>query len=195
MLYPHPLPSAEESSFLAILHHFKKVLKFQLLLHETRNEKKKKLQLLLSFLQISLFFWMGEGIWSIFRISFTISFFFYHLSLTLGFVCLECTIVCVAAANTAPPPPFSFSLFLFSEPEPKLVSGFDSSRIAPCACGRRAIPNISSFVATLAARSGVSLVALGRVVYLLLRTSVRLRQRRFYTIRAILYRVNTSSGF
>lgn len=174
MLYPHSLPSAEASSFLAILHHFKKVLKFQLLLRETRNKKRKRkfYNFLLSFLQISLFFSVGGGNLKHFPNFFYYFFsFFFHLSLTLGFVCLECTIVCVAAANTAPPPFFSvFSFFRNQNQNWYLVSVRLALRHAPV--GRRAIPNISSFMATLAARSGVSLVALGRVVYLLLRTSV-----------------------
>lgn len=114
MLYPHPLPSAEASSFLAILHHFKKVLMFQLLLHETRNEKKKKIYNFYSHFCRSLFsFEWGREFEAFSEFLLLFLSFFYHLSLTLGFVCLECTIVCVATANTVPPLPLFFQSFPF----------------------------------------------------------------------------------
>lgn len=114
MLYPHPLPSAEESSFLAILHHFKKVLKFQLLLHETRNEKKKKLQLLLSFLA-DLSFLLNEGG----NLKHFPNFFYYFFLFLSSFLnpwfCLPWMYDCVRGCSKySPPPPLPFlSVFSF----------------------------------------------------------------------------------
>lgn len=171
MLYLHSLPPAEASSFLAILHHFKKVLKFQLLQRETRDKEKKKYctTFLLSFLEISFFFiFWGGGNSKHFP-----NFFYYFFSSFLNpWFCLPWMYDCVLGCckyNT-PPPLFSslFPLFFRNQNQNwYLVSVRLALRHAP-SLEEELSSNISSFVATLAARSGVSLVAQGWVVYLLL---------------------------